>query len=364
MKICMLGPFPPLRGGIAQFSSRLARSVEQAGHRVVRAGFRTLYPSLLFPGTTQFEPGPELPESGVLPLLRPSSPLTWPGALRSLSRAGCDACIVQWWHPFFAPCLKACTPRGIPAAVVCHNLEPHEGFPLGMRLTRSYLSGRILAVHGEKDVEAAWSLGASGVVRLFHPIYDQYLQNAPSREEARRTLGFAPDRVVVLFFGLVRRYKGLDLLIRAMGMLPENTVLLAVGENYQSERELEKEAEDLGERFVRHDRFVPDQEVGLYFRAADIVALPYRSATQSGVAQIALAFGKPMVVTDVGSLREVLEPGSTGELALTPEPACLAEALSRCAGLLGDPGLKNRVEAFSRRFSWEVYTEKLLEALH
>lgn len=363
MNICLMGPLPPLRGGIAQFNSRLARSLEAAGHRVARVGFRTLYPSLLFPGRTQFEPGPEPSWEGAGLLLRPFAPLSWPGVRRAVTSTGCDSCVVQWWHPFFAPCLEACTPRGIPTAVVCHNLAPHEGFPLGGALTRRYLAGKILAVHGGTDVDRALSLGASAVVRLFHPLYDQYLHDAPSREDARRTLGFAPDRVVILFFGLVRRYKGLDLLIQAMGLLPENHLLLAAGENYGSERELEREAEGLAGRFVRHDRFIPDSEVGLYFRAADIVALPYRSATQSGVAQIALAFGKPLVATDVGSLREVMEPGSTGELAQAPEPACLADALSRCADLLKDPDLEDRIRSFSRRFSWTVYTEKLLEAL-
>jgi glycosyltransferase involved in cell wall biosynthesis len=359
----MMGPLPPLRGGIAQFNSRLSLSVEEAGHRVARVGFRTLYPSLLFPGRSQFEPPSAASGPCAEILIRPSAPLTWPGARRAVTLTGCQACVVQWWHPFFAPCLEACTPRGIPAAVVCHNLEPHEGFPLGGALTRHYLAGKILAVHGETDVGRAQALGASEVVRLFHPIYDQYLPGAPSREEARAVLGFAPDRVVILFFGLVRRYKGLDLLVQAMGLLPENYVLLAAGENYGSERELERDAGGLGGRIIRHDRFIPDSEVGLYFRAADIVALPYRSATQSGVAQIALAFGKPLVATDVGSLREILDPGSTGELAPVPEPACLAEALSRCSGLLKDPELEERVRSFSRRFSWDVYTQKLLEAL-
>ncbi len=363
MKICLLGPFPPLRGGIAQFNSRLAKALGEAGHRIEKVGFRTLYPRLLFPGRTQFEEaGSASPVEGV-PLLRPTAPLTWPRTRRIISSMACDAAVVQWWHPFFAPCLSACLPRNIPAAAVCHNLLPHEGFPFAQALTERFMrSMRTLVVHGGTDVDRASSFGGR-VVTLFHPLYDQYLEGAPSRAEARRRLGIPEGRTVLLFFGLVRRYKGLDILIEAMKLLPDDTVLLAAGENYGDERELAEAASTLGDRFERHDRFIPDREVGVFFRAADIVVLPYRTATQSGVAQIALAFGKPMVVTDVGSLGETVQPGVTGEIAERPDAGLLAGAVMKCGRIVSDPGHGDRVAVFAARFSWKTYAEALVNGL-
>lgn len=362
MKICLLGPFPPLRGGISQFNSRLAGALELAGHEVVRVGFRSLYPGFLFPGKSQYETSEALPSRADMPLLRPISPFSWPGTRRMISSFGCDAVVVQWWHPFFAPCLSACVPAGIPAAAVCHNLHPHEGFPFSEALGRHFLNRMdSIVVHGAADGERAASFRGR-VVRLFHPIYDQYLSGAPSRKEARNRLGIPDDCTALLFFGLVRRYKGLDMMIEALKLLPENHLLIAAGENYGSEGGLSELATPLGGRFLRFNTFIPDGDVGIYFRAADIVVLPYRTATQSGVAQIALAFRKPMVVTNVGSLGETVSPGVTGELA-EPDPEALAEAVTRCRHLLDDPELAIRVGAWAERFSWKVYAETLVRGL-
>lgn len=363
MRICLLGPFPPFRGGIAQFNTRLAAALEEEGHSVERAGFRTLYPGVLFPGRTQLEPPGSGQHPAVIRALRPTAPLSWPGTRRMLSSLGCRACIVQWWHPFFAPCLMSCMPRGIPSAAVCHNLSPHEGFPLAGTLTARFL-GRVntMVVHSGEDQARAEALGGKAL-RLFHPVYDQYLAGAPSRDEARKSLGIHEDMVVLLFFGLVREYKGLDVLIEAMDLLPQDHVLLAAGENYGSEPTLVARASSLGDRFIRHDLFVPDSGVARYFMAADMVVLPYRSATQSGVAQIALAFRKPVVVTDVGGLAETVEPGVTGEISPAADREDLARAVLRCGGLLDDPRLEERIEAFSRRFSWRSYAERVVKAL-
>lgn len=357
-----MGPFPPLRGGISQFNSRLAGALELAGHQVVRVGFRSLYPGFLFPGKSQYEDSVPCAPRADMPLLRPASPFSWPGARRKISSLGCDAIVVQWWHPFFAPCLSACLPRGIPAAAVCHNLHPHEGFPFSGALGRHFLNKMdIVVVHGSADGERAASFRGR-VVSLFHPIYDQYVSGAPTREEARSRLGIPEGCTALLFFGLVRRYKGLDLMVQAMKLLPDNHVLIAAGENYGSEDDLSELASSLGGRFMRFDSFVPDSDVGLYFMASDIVVLPYRTATQSGVAQIALAFHKPMVVTTVGSLGETVSPGLTGETA-EPDPQALAGAVTRCRLLLDDPELDGRIGKWAERFGWATYAETLVRGL-
>lgn len=362
MRICLLGPFPPLRGGISQFNQRLAGALELEGHRVAKAGFRSLYPGFLFPGKSQYETSNRESPGEDIPLIRPTNPLSWPGARRAISSLGCDALVVQWWHPFFAPCLSACIPGGIPAAAVCHNLDPHEGFPLSKPIARMFLNRMdSIVVHGAADAERAAPLRGK-VIRLFHPIYDQYIAGAPSREEARSRLGIPQGSTALLFFGLVRRYKGLDLMVQAMEHLPENHILIAAGENYGSEEELAGLAAPLGGRFLRHAAFIPDSDVGLYFRASDIVVLPYRTATQSGVAQIALAFRKPMVVSTAGSLGETVLPGVTGEIA-GPDPQALAEAVTKCGSLLEDPGIEGKIGEWARRFSWKVYAETLVRGL-
>lgn len=362
MRICLMGPYPPLRGGISQFNFRLAGALEIEGHQVVRVGFRSLYPGFLFPGRSQYDATPEGAPRADMPLLRPTNPFSWSGTRRMISSLGCGAVVVQWWHPFFAPCLSACLPGGIPAAAVCHNLQPHEGFPFSKALGGHFLNRMdSIVVHGAADAERAARFRGR-VVRLFHPVYDQYTSGAPTREEARKRLGIPNGSTALLFFGLVRRYKGLDLMVRAMEHLSGDHILIAAGENYGSEDELSAIAAPLGGRFLRYNRFIPDADVGLFFMASDIVVLPYRTATQSGVAQIALAFGKPMVVSSAGSLGETVSPGVTGEIA-EPDPAALAEAVIRCGRLLENRELEARVGEQARRFSWKVYAETLVRGL-
>lgn len=362
MRIGLLGPFPPFRGGIAQFGARLADTLSGMGHSVDRIGFRTLYPGVFFPGKTQFEDSgshhPPVPR-----LLHPTLFPSWPGARRRMSQMKWDLALVQWWHPFFAPCFFCTLPGGVPATAICHNLLPHEGFPLSRALARLFLRRtEAVAVHSGADAERAEALGIRAV-QLFHPLYDQYLPGAPSMEEARRKLGIGSDRVVLLFFGLVRRYKGLDTLVKAMKILPDDHVLLAVGENYGSEEKLLALASSLGNRFIRVSEFVPDSRVGLYFNASDVLVLPYRSGTQSGVAQIGLAFGKPVVTTSAGGLGEAVVPGSTGEIVREGSPESLAEGIERCVALLPDAGLPGRIASHAERFSWKAYAERLLEGV-
>jgi len=367
MRLASIGPYPPYRGGIAQFTSRLAAVLEKRA-RVLKAGYSRLYPKVLFPGSSQLEPGAVRPPASVTDI-DSCNPLAWPGTRRAISSWRPDRIVIQWWHPFFAPSIHFSLPRRteFPRAAICHNVLPHENFPLGKALAGRFLrSCRLLIVHGGRDELLARAAAPSArVLRLFHPIYDQYLPGAPTREESRARLGFSGSESVVLFFGLVRPYKGLEDLAEAVaGMAPEVRLLVA-GECYAGQASLRERlsSADLAGRCTWIDRFVPDREVGLLFRAADLVALPYRQATQSGVAQIALAFGKPLVLTRTGGLADLVDEGRTGFLADPCSPEDLRRAIGRAMELARDPGAEGRILEFSRRFSWEAYADSLLEAL-
>lgn len=352
MRILLQSPLPPFRGGIAQFGGRLLAEMRKLGADVMPAEFSRLYPGILFPGRSQLEENGEYPRG----LLHGYDPFRWMSARRKIRKLKPDAVITQWWHPFFAPCYLAGTPGEIRSAAVCHNITPHESAPLAGVLSRAFLKRQdLLAVHSAEAAEKAEPLGPE-VLRLFHPVYDQYLGTGLPRAEARKKLGLDDHSTALLFFGLVREYKGFDILVKACESLPDRYRIIAAGENYTGKS-------FVSDRLTWHDGFVPDSEVGTWFNAADIVVLPYRSASQSGIAQIAIAFGKPVVVTPVGGLPEAVAEGSTGTVARDASPEALAEAIERCAVFAEDPATERAVRARSLEFSWKTYASRLLEAL-
>jgi len=372
MKTAVIGPFPPFRGGIAQFSRRLLETLISVFpcDEHVPVSYRRLYPGFLFPGTSQKDPeggGSLTTEPVPEKLLDSMLPWIWPGTRRILSRRAFDRMIVQWWHPFFAPCLSMSLPRGVRSAAVCHNVMPHEGFPMGRKLASSFLRRMdLLVVHSAADAEEAERIaGPDRVLRLYHPLYDQYLPYSRGRGASRERLGYSEEDMVVLFFGLVRPYKGLEDLIAAAAMLSTEVKLLIAGESYMDRDHILSsiDAAGLSGRVRWDDRFIPDSEVSNYFEAADVVALPYRSATQSGVAQIALSFGKPLVLTDTGGLGELINEGSTGFLAPAGSPDGIAAAIASCLRLSLDPRSRERVLQKSLEFSWEEYASSLMKAL-
>ncbi|HLG16578.1 MAG TPA: glycosyltransferase [Blastocatellia bacterium] len=327
MRLTIVGPAFPLRGGIAHHVYWLKRELIVRGHAVQVVSFRRLYPAILFPGKTTTDTSQLKLDAGAEPILDPLNPVTWIRAARAIRGFNPDAALVQWWNPLFAPLsgtlIRLLKRRGIACIVECHNVLPHERSPLDRPLLRYAFSPvsrfithskadreELLNTFGEKDVTVA-SLPALG--------------EFSSRGDKVR------GGHTMLFFGIVRKYKGLDVLLRAMPKVLSEIEcdLMIAGEFYDSVEKYRELISSLGlERHVRIDnRYVPNEEVPALFKRADVLVLPYLSATQSGVAGIAQANALPIIASSAGGLAEVVEEKVSGLLFPPGDSDALAERI-------------------------------------
>jgi len=361
-QVALVGPWPPYRGGIAQFGVRLAKSLLQRGHVVHPITFSRQYPDALFPGQSQIDPYDQpvdLPEGRRI--LDSVNPASWYRAGAYLRELRPDILLVQHWMPFFAPAYGTLTRRSVgregvaPTRIaLVHNALPHERRPGDFALSRYFLRACDAAITLSASVRHDVERIAPGLPtrQTQHPVYDHF-GPAADRATSRKQLRLPAGAPILLFFGFVRAYKGLDLLLDAMPAIRErhpDAMLVVAGEFYDDEATYRKQATRLGiSNAVRFEgRYLPAEEVPLYFGAADLVVQPYRTATQSGVAQAAFGFGVPVVTTDVGGLAEAVRHEESG-LVVTPEnPAAIAAAVNR---FLGDGELADclRTGAGSRR---------------
>jgi D-inositol-3-phosphate glycosyltransferase len=372
MNVVIIGPAYPLRGGLATYNERLARAFQAAGDRVRIVTFSLQYPDFLFPGQTQFstEPGPT--DIDIEVSLNSVNPLTWWQIGRQLRRERPDVVIFRFWLPVMGPALGtvARLVRGnghTRVVAITDNVIPHEKRPGDRPLTRYFLSACDGFVTMSRSVLAnLQQLGFGGKPALYrpHPLYDNFGPAKP-KAEALAALGLAPEFSYVLFFGFIRAYKGLDVLLEAMAdvrMAALPVKLIIAGEFYEDAAPYEAliQKHRLESRLVRATDFIPNEQVSNYFSAADIVVQPYKNATQSGVSQVAYHFGRPMLVTDVGGLAELIPDGVVGYV-VPPTATAIADALV-------DFYANNREEAFAagvrqeaRKFSWEVMVAALKE---
>ncbi|MBI4364606.1 MAG: glycosyltransferase [Candidatus Latescibacteria bacterium] len=373
MTVAILGPTYPHRGGIAHYTTLLARALA-ARHTLSILSFRRLYPGLLFPGTTQLDVSREAirPPVAPDPVLDSLNPLTWLDAGARLRKTAPDLLVVPWWHPFFGPSLGTAARRarrgpGEPVRVfLCHNVAPHESSPLDRALTAYGLAAAdAFLVHARSEAERLQPIARGRPVRVHpHPSYEVFSERAPDREEARKALGVSGR--VILFFGYVRPYKGLADLLEALTLVRRDAwdQLLVVGEFYEPIERYRAliDRPELRDRVHVVGRYVPNEEVGRYFAAADVVALPYREATGSGIAQVAFGAGVPVIATRAGGLDDLVEDGDSGLLVPPRDPAALARAVER----FFDAGMSDRLRAgvarARGRFGWDALVSTL-EAL-
>jgi glycosyltransferase involved in cell wall biosynthesis len=364
LKIALVGPAYPLRGGIAQYLALLFRALE-ARHEVRFYSFRRQYPGFLFPGRTQREqdqPALRVPSE---PLLDSMNPLSWWAAGRAVSAFAPEAVVFKWWTPFFAPSYhavsRAARRAGARVLYVCDNVTPHERGGLDRLLTRWGLTEVDGALVMSEEVRADLLRFRPGIPHRLvkHPLYSQFGEPEP-REAARAALGLSGD--TLLFFGFVRAYKGLDVLLRALPRVRREVTLCVAGEFYESRAPYDRLVAELGlQRRVRIlDRFVGEAEVRQYFSACDAVVLPYRTATQSGVIPLAYAMECPVITTRVGGLPEVVEEGGTGLLVPPDDPAALAAAIEAFYAR-GRDSFRGRIVEYRRQFQWEALVDAIEE---
>lgn len=372
-RIAILSPAHPLRGGIAASSERLAMQLQQEGHKAEIISFSLQYPAILFPGKTQYTS--DAPPEGLVirPWVNSVNPLNWLQVGRWLAAQRFDALLVRYWLPFMAPCLGSImqlTRRNGHTRIVAlvDNLVPHEHRPGDRLLTRWFTGAADAFIAMSRTVEQQLRAFAPGKPVAFvpHPVYDNYGPPA-GKEESLQRLGLPPAGGYVLFFGFIRDYKGLDLLLEAMAR-PEIAALdlhlIVAGEFYGNEAKYRSLIARLAleNRLSLYDRYIPAEEVRYYFGAADLVAQPYRSATQSGISQLAYHFEKPMLVTNVGGLPEIVTHGQSGYVT-APQPEAIAAAIQDFFAGQRCTAMTEAVRQEKRRFSWEAMTTALMEWL-
>ena len=367
MKIIILGPAWPYRGGIAAFNERLARQYQAEGHEVEIITFTLQYPSFLFPGKTQFstEPAPE--GLKICRKINSINPFSWLSTARYIRRQRPDMVVSPFWLPFMAPAfgtiLRLSHRKGCRRVAILHNLIPHE-HRIGDRQFASYfirsndafvtLSRSVL-----EDIDQFDPKRKRPRVYSPHPLYDHYGATlAPS--EARRAIGLPEEGRYVLFFGFIREYKGLDLLLGAMAderLERMRVKLIVAGEFYGDPKPYMEQLRtlDISDRVAMHTDFIPDHEVNRYFCAADLVVQPYKTATQSGVSQIAYHFRRPMVVTNVGGLPEIV-PNEKAGFVVEPSSQAIADAIVRFYEEEWSDRLTHGVRDEKQKYLWPAFT--------
>ena len=371
MNIICIGPAHPLRGGIANFNTALCKSFIQAGHSAAIVSFSLQYPGIFFPGKTQYEEGKAPEGIPIRTLINSVNPLSWIKAVRAIRSSSPGLVVIHHWMPFIAMSLGFITRRlkkkpACPVIVISHNVIPHEKKP-GWRTMSKYLlsacDGHIVLSATLLD-ELKQFTDSPHKAYIPHPVYDHF-GDVVERKEAAALLGLNPSLKYLLFFGMIRQYKGLDLLIRAFARIryrvPELRLIVA-GEFYSGKKEyldLINES-GAGDRVIVRDFFIPSNRVRYYFSLADLVTQPYRSASQSGVSQIAYHFGVPMLVTDVGGLAEIVPHGKVGYVTRVDEQA-IAEAIVDYFEQDRAEGFRRYVREERKRFTWEAMTGRILE---
>jgi glycosyltransferase involved in cell wall biosynthesis len=374
MRIVILGTAWPYRGGLAAFNERLAKQFVEEGHEVEVVTFTLQYPNFLFPGKTQFSNEQAPNGLKIVREMNSCNPLSWVKVGRRLQQEAPDMVISCYWMAFFAPCygvIQQIVKRNgkTKCIALVHNMIPHEPSVLDKVLAPFYVkqTDGFVAL-SDSVVKDIASLDKQNKPKTFspHPVYDHYGEKM-TKKAACDALGLDDKKNYMLFFGLVRAYKGLDLLLDAFGKVKDelkDLQLIVAGEFYEDEDKYKAQIETNGlkDRVIVKNEFVADADLRKYFGAADLIVQPYKTATQSGVTQVAFHFEKPCLVTNVGGLGEIIHHGKMG-YAVVPQADAIAEALR-------DYYENDREEVFveylkveKKKYEWNKMTEAFVEVV-
>ncbi len=370
MKIAILSCFHPYRGGISQFNTAILTELGRS-HDVKAFNFKRQYPEFLFPGKTQYvTEDDEAAAVESTPVLDTANPLTYIKTARTIAEWNPDLLLTRYWMPYFAPSLGYVARRlkgRCKTVAVLDNVIPHERHFFDTALTRYFLGGfrGFITMSGSVSRELA-EIRPGAVFRMLpHPLYSHFGEKL-SREEAEKSLGLAPGKKNILFFGLIRKYKGLDILIKAFARLPEDFQLIIAGEPYGSFEPyaglIDGLPPETRERVKIFPEYIPDSRVKVFFSAADVTVLPYRSATQSGISSISYHFEVPMIVTDTGGLKSAVGDGGTGIVVDAPEPDAVLGGIRK---YFSDPAIREScvlcIRKEKERLSWSRFCSELTE---
>lgn len=367
MRIAYLSTFYPFRGGIAQFNADLYEELAR-NHEVKAFTFTRQYPSFLFPGKTQYvTPEDKAKVIDSEAVLDTANPFSWFSAARRIASWKPDLLIMKYWMSYLAPSLgttaRLLRRKGIPSVTILDNVIPHESRFFDKPFSRWFLrqnSGCVAMSEAVLKDLLALAPDKPCILQP-HPLYDHFGEKI-GKADARQRLRLDPDRKTLLFFGLIRDYKGLDLLIDAMPMLGAEYQLVIAGESYGSFERYERQiaASGCADRIRVFNRYIGDEEVPVFFSAADLCVLPYKSATQSGITAIALHFDLPLAATPVGGLAESIEKPGIGVMADGISAEALARAIrSFCAA--GPDAFTDRIRAVKSTLTWPVFSERILD---
>ena len=371
-KIVLIGPVYPYKGGIAHYTSLMYQALAKK-YDVEMISYKMQYPKFLFRKEQKDYRNDMFRVQEARFLIHTANPVNIINTAQKIKKMHPDLVIMQWWHPYFAPCywiLEAALGKKIKKMFVCHNVFPHERFPMDRFLTKLVLKkGDYFLVHSKSDGTDLLTIKQDAKYRQNpHPTYNAFQIRNITKVQARDELSINSDQKLLLFFGFVRAYKGLRYLIQAMPAIRKqlgNVTLMVVGA-FGSDKQ------DYMDLIERHkvqdcikviDGYTPDNEVEKYFAACDLVVLPYESATQSGIVQIAYGFEKPVVVTNVGGLPDVVADEKTGYVVEPRNPQQLAEAIIRYYKCGMETVFAENVKKEADRFSWDRLTEKVEELL-
>ena len=391
-RIAIVGTTYPYRGGLAAFNERLARQFLAEGHEVQIFTFTMQYPDFLFPGKTQYSDSPAPKDLKITRTMNSIAPWSWWKTARLLKKAKIDVLVIKFWIPLMAPCLgtiaRLARRQGIQVVSILDNVIPHEPHFWDKWLIRYFVRSvdRFVAMSEsvrqdclkflpEESRKSKVESQKQSLVKLSpHPLYDNFGE-AVEKSAARKELGLPEDKTILLFFGFIRDYKGLDVLMKAYAEAIETKderqktkdklLLVVAGEFYNNGEQYKQLEQELGLEgtIAWHTDFIPDERVRLYFSAADMIVQPYKTATQSGVTQIAYHFERPMLVTNVGGLAEIVPDGKVGYVCPVDEHA-IAQALVQFAEMPADEREKlfgENIKKEKQKYAWSVMTRAILE---
>jgi len=371
MKIIILSTAYPLRGGIAHFNGLLFKELNK-NHEVKVITFKRQYPSILFPGKSQLEEGNSVEKIPTEELVDSINPINWIKIGLKIKKENPDLLIYKYWMPFFAPCFGtiarfAKKNKKTKVLTICDNVIPHERKPGDITLTKYYFKAVdffvLLSEKVKNDLLKLYPNAKNKV--LPHPIYSNF-GDPVEKAEAKSFLKIT-DEKIILFFGFIRDYKGLDILIEAMSILKDklNVKLLVAGEFYSNKEKYLNLIEKLGiqNNLLMFTDFIPTSEVKYYFSASDCVILPYRNATQSGIVQIAINFRKPVIAANVGGLSEVIKDDETGYIVEKENPKKLADAIQKFYSGKKENLFISNIENEVKKYSWKNFVEGIFELI-